>query len=210
VKRDAYINSSIKIVAVILICLGYGCTSAGQSAGSSCQSFEKASTIDLTNYLHGIVPNENNQDCITVAIRRLGEERYELAIPELVNLLDFRRPLTQQEEEGFFSHLPTVEGMFPAAQALELIGKNALPGLARALRSESTSDTSRENAVAVWMMNYKFEHAKGILSLKQEETSTNDSASKQRLRAALSNAVDKWCRQNEKEACRSAANSATP
>jgi hypothetical protein len=51
------------------------------------------------------------------------------AVPTLVKFLDFRRPLDETEKCGAYPHLRGVWDMYPAVDALESMGVNALPAL---------------------------------------------------------------------------------
>lgn len=156
----------------------------------------------LVQFLNTTVPDERNAHCVTWAINKLGKEHYEPAVKPLVRLLDFRRP--QTEGERIVHGLS--EDKFPAEEALELIGKSALPELLRAIEAGATPEASRENALNVWMEIFRQsdEHPKGIAELKQEETKVSDARAKARLRWAVEQAVGR-CNPPEQAACREAA-----
>ena len=172
-----------------------------------CSTLEASSSPDLVQYLNGVVADDNNAQCITWAIHKLGQERYEQSVTPLVRLLDFRRP--QSEGEKIFHGLS--DEQFPAKVALEMIGKKALPEVLRAIQGETSSDTLRQNALAVWMEIYRedSEHSKGVAELKEEETKATDDAIKRRLKWAIQKAV-KLCGPGELIKCRQAAETGTP
>jgi hypothetical protein len=167
-----------------------------------CYGLQNASAPDLLEFLNAVVPDEWNARCVTLAIHKLGNERHEPAIPALVKLLDFRLPLTPREE--IFRSLS--QAPFPAEEALERIGKKALPEVLRAIEADSTSAIARENALSVWMEIYREsdEQPKAVSLLKQEETKVSDSGIKQKLRWAVQKALT-YCNPPEKAACRQAA-----
>jgi hypothetical protein len=171
-----------------------------------CNALEAASSSDLVQFLNGVVADDENARCVTWAIHKLGQERYELAITPLVKFLDFRRP--QSEGERIFHGLS--QDVFPAEVALDLIGKKALPEVLRAIYGDTSSETTRQNALSVWMEIYRQdnEHPKGIAELKQEETKATDDAVKQRLKLAVRKAV-KLCNPGELIKCRQAAETGT-
>jgi hypothetical protein len=190
------------------------CRTLGQDHDSlqiECDSLRNATPPDLVQFLNAVIPDEKNGDCVTWAIRKLGKEQYEEAITALVKLLDFRRPATPAEKSGFYIRLQIIEEVFPAASALEAIGKKVLPEVLRAIEADSTSATARENAVAVWMEIHRYgdEHPKGLALLKQEEINAKDGATKQRLRWAIQKAMA-WCNPPEEAACREAARASAP
>jgi hypothetical protein len=143
---------------------------------------EHADSSDLVMFLNGVFLDEKNARCVTWAIHRLGNERYEPAISALVKLLDFHRPPTEDEKLGVHLRPQLVGEMFPAAESLEQIGEGSKAEVLRTIGSDSVSATARENAIAVWMEIYKYERPKGIALLKQEENKPNTEAVKQNLR----------------------------
>jgi hypothetical protein len=151
--------------------------------GQECESLRNAAPDDLTSFLNTAVPDQKNADCVTSAIRQLGARRHAPAVPTLVKLLDFRRPLDEREKHGAHSHMRGVWEMYPAVDALEMMGPKALPALLDAITAESSSLTARENAVVAWMEIYRRsdEHPKAVALLKQAQTKANDTATEQRL-----------------------------
>jgi hypothetical protein len=192
------------VVTIYFVCICAARSQEENGADTACDVFKNASPPDLVKYLNGVVPDDKNADCVTMAIRKLGKERYEAAITALVKFLDFRRPPTQDEKRGIYERPQSIDEVFPAALALELIGKNALPELLRAIEATPTSKTARDNAVAVWMEAYKYERPKGVALLKQEETKVNDDTIKQRLTWATQKAVT-YCGEPDLTACRQSA-----
>ena len=186
-------------------------TSATLARGQECENWRNASSTELVSLLSSAVPDQNNKDCMSWAIAKLGNQRYEAAVPVLIRLLDFKRPLTKSETQGVYLHPQTVWELYPAARALDAIGKTALPALVTAIKAESTSDIARVNAVAVLMGMHKYEKEKGVALLKQEETTATDDATKRRLQWAVGNAVQNWCGSPPEDAgCRAAANPEQP
>lgn len=176
---------------------------------NECDSLQNATPPDLVQFLNGVIPDGKNGDCVTWAIKKLGKEQYEPAIAMLTKLLDFRRPPTPREKQGIYLRLPIVSEIYPAAGALHLIGKKALPEVLRVIEADSGSALARENAVTVWMGMYRYEAAKGVALLKQEETKTKDIAIKQRLSWAISKALT-WCNPPDEAACRVSSRTGEP
>jgi hypothetical protein len=163
-----------------------------------CAPLSKYTSDELVSYLDGIVPNQENVDCITFAIKMLEKQRYEPAIPVLTKLLDFRRRRTAEEEGNLHT-------LFPATSALEEIGKASLPSVLAAIKAERTSERARENAVSVWMELYKYDESpEGVALLKREADETNDAAVKQHLTWAVSKALT-LCNPPDEEKCKTAA-----
>lgn len=206
--RGAILKRIKNVTVLLMLCLTFSFRTFGQvheKFEGWCVSLQNASAPDLVRFLSAVVPDdEMNARCVAWAIHKLGTEHHAPAIPALVRLLDFRSPRTQGEEA--FHGLS--EEVFPAEVALELIGKEALPEVLRAIEANSTSTIARENALSVWMEVYRAsdEQPKGIGLLKQEETKAKDDRVKQRLRWAIQKALT-HCGLQEQGACREAAGS---
>ena len=190
-------NARITLIGIFcLSVLGWG-------AAQECPSLQHASTTDLVAYLNGILPTDGNAECITVAIQRLAPQRFEPAVPGLVKLLDFRRPPTEDEKVHFLRRPQIPEELYPAAGALEEIGKKALPSVLEVIKFPPSAK-ARENAVTVWMQIYKYESAKGVESLRHEALQSEDPAIKDNLKWALSKAPTR-CSPKDKTQCEAAA-----
>lgn len=188
---------------VTLVCIG-------PVLGQECESLRNAEPDDLTSFLSTALPDQKNADCVTSAIRQLGARRHVPAVHALVKLLDFRRPLDEREKRGAYPHMRGVWEMYPAVDALESMGANALPALLDAMKADSSSLTARENAVVAWMEIYRRsdEHPKAVALLKQAETKAADSSTKQRFNWAVSKALT-WCNPADGPACKHAAETGT-
>jgi hypothetical protein len=170
-----------------------------------CDNLRSATPHDLVEFLSGIRPDQNNARCVTWAINKLGQERYEPAIQVLVRLLGFRRPETRHEEMGFHD-LAISMVPFPATEALAQIGARSQPEVLRAIGAESTSSQARENAVGVLMTLNQSDHAKAIACLKGEQSSSANYEMKERFASAMQQAL-RLCTASEQNACRKAATS---
>ena len=189
-----------KITALIcILCLSV----VGRCAAQECASLQHASPTQLVSYLDGVRPNEENAECITVAIKRLTPLRFEPAIPVLAKLLDFRRPPTKGEKFHFYLRPQIPEELYPAAGALEEIGEKALPSVLDVIKT-SSSTKARDNAVTVWMEIHKYEPVKGVASLRQEAIVADDPKFTENLKLALSKAVS-LCFSKGKIGCDTAA-----
>ena len=167
-------------------------------AAQQCVPLSKYTSDELVSYLDGSVPNQENVDCITFAIKMLGKQRYEPAIPVLAKLLDFRRRRTVEEEGNLHTS-------YPATSALEEIGKASLPSVLAAIKASSTSERARVNAVSVWMELYKYDESpEGVALLKREADGTTDATVKQHLHWAILKALT-WCNPSDEGKCKAAA-----
>jgi hypothetical protein len=196
----------VRRIGFVVLALGLLLTYPRRTRGQECDSLQTAASVDLVSFLSSVTPDQNNGDCITWAIKKLGAQRYEPAIPVLSGLLSFKRPPTEREKQGVYLRMQTIWEIYPAAGALDLFGKKALPSLMTTIKAESTTALARENAVAVLMGIHKYEKAQGVALLKQEEISASDDSTKQRLQWAISHAIQKWCHPPDDGGCKEAAN----
>jgi len=169
--------------------------------GKDCQDLHEAAPDALLTFLRRTHPNAQNADCITFAIRALGDQRYEPAVDVLAGLLDFRRPATELERTTV-----TLHTFYPASIALEQIGQSCLPQLLKVITDESFSAVARENAINVWMEIFKYKRAEGVASLKRAAKGISDPSARQKLDWALNYAL-KWCGPGDLPKCKEAANS---
>jgi hypothetical protein len=182
-----------------------------RASAQECNSLKNVPSNELVSYLNATVPDQKNAECITWAITELGNQGHEPGIATLVKFLDFKRPLVGREKLGLSLHPQGISEIYPAAGALCLIGKKALPKVLRAIEMDSTSATARENAVFVWMETFRYsdEHPKGVALLKQEEKKADNDAVKSRLSWAVQKALV-WCNPPEEVARKAAAQTGTP
>jgi hypothetical protein len=204
--KGATVRPINMVAGTIILCLAIPSLAIGQvheKYEGWCDSLQNASLPALGQFLNGVFPDQTNGRCITWVIDKLGKKQHEPAIPTLVKFLDFRAPLNPGEE--IFHQGLSVE-FFPAEEALESIGKNALPDVLRAIESDSTLPLAREKAVSVWMGIYRQsdEQPKAVSLLKQEETKVSAGAIKNRLKWAVQRALTQ-CNPLEKAACQQAA-----
>lgn len=189
-------------ILLLLVTVGLALTHA---SAADCSFAERASSDELVAYLTGVVPNEDNSECVTFAVKRIDNMRYEPAVPVLIKLIDFRRPPTALEKQGIVLRPQVIDEIYPAASALERIGKPALPALVEAIGSPTTSTAVRKNAVSVWMVIYKHNPSEGVTRLREEAMAAlADSPARENLKWALSEAQS-LCNPSDKARCRSAA-----
>lgn len=187
------------IIAVLLL--------GGRSvAAQECDQLRDATSVELVSYLNGVPPDRQDGQCITFAITKLGKQRYEAAVPVIAALLDFRRPADSREKGGLYLHIQGIDEVYPAARALEEIGKSSLPAVLAVIKEQSSSARARENAVFVWMEEHKYESPKGVALLKQEADKMEDTTAKLNLRSAVTKALA-WCNPRDEARCRAAAQS---
>jgi len=140
---------------------------------------------------------------LAFAINKIGDQRYEPAVPVLTRLVEFRWPPNARQKQRRFVLEHDGFTIYPAANALEQIGKNALPAVAEVLKAPVMSRQAGEVAVSVWMQIHKDEPVKGVALLKQEADKTKDPAARQRLGWAAYKALS-WCGPSDEAQCKAA------
>ncbi|HEV2729240.1 MAG TPA: hypothetical protein VGV15_04340 [Terriglobales bacterium] len=170
-----------------------------------CATLQGASPDKLVSYLNRVADRRQNAPCVAFAIKKIGEQRYEPAIPVLTKFLEFRWPLGVNQKQRRFALEHDGFTIYPAADALEKIGKNSLPAVLRAMKANSTSRQEMEVAVSVWMTIYKDQTPMGVALLKQEADRTTQPMARQQLGWAAIRAAMGWCNSSEQTQCDAAA-----
>jgi hypothetical protein len=182
----------VSLIAIVLLVTTIGVC-------QECQKLRGASAEDKVSYLESI-KGRADEDCITYAIEWLGGNKFEPAIPVLVKFLNFYRHPSGWEAATNSMHTST----YPAASALENIGKSALPSVLNVLKLDSAQQISRDNAVEVWMVVHGADVVNAVAELKRSADEVDDIKAKQRLLSAVSAAL-KWCGSSDKSSCEQAA-----
>jgi len=193
-KRDAFIS----ILAVALL------FATARLMASDCAHFQSPSPDRLVSYLSEVRPDQANGPCIASAISKLGDQRYEPAIPTLTKLLDFHWPPGARQKQARFVIEHDGSSIYPAANALKQMEAKALPAVLDEIRAKSSSRTAVEVAVSVWMTIYKDQAPTGVALLKQESDRTADPMTRQKIAWAARRAAT-WCAPSEESQCRIAA-----
>lgn len=176
-------------------------------AAQDCNRLRVTSTYDdLVSYLGKPAPTQVDAECIAFAINRLGEKRYEPAIPVLLKFLDFRWPRGAWQKQHYYLKRPNPSNVyvFPAAKALEAMGKSALPALLEVIKTGTTSRVGSETAVTIWMANFENQRPRGVALLKQEADVARDPGVRLHLLQAVARAAD-WCGPADEAQCVAAA-----
>jgi hypothetical protein len=121
-------------------------------------------------------------ECVEVAIRRLGQERYVPAAGLLASWLDFKSTIYFVAGDVVFN---TQWGYrYPAALALYEIGLPAEAALVRVFAAPSLSDTVETNAGDTLMLIHRDDMSKGVAALTAAAKATPDAVISARLRDA--------------------------
>jgi hypothetical protein len=191
---------------------------ASNADAEECNSQEQAKMRNLMSYLDKTVPNDANAERVNYVIKTLRERPCAPTVSVLVKFLDFRRPLSDPEETGEAAFHPlTNEAHYPAIAVLDEItefSKSArsevFTAVLNVIGSASSSNTARENAVAVWMFMHREEPARGVALLRKQVIRASDPAVKANFILALSKAQTRWCDPKSEASCKAAARMPKP
>ena len=112
-----------------------------------CRRFQGASPAELTSYLDGTARSPENESCAAFAINQLGSLRYKPAIPALTKWLELRWPPgAHQKQRRFVIEHDGGVTIYPAAAALEAMGKDALPAVLNAIKTNPIPSRRRRPA----------------------------------------------------------------
>lgn len=187
------IKAILAIALLLVLVRGIG--------AQECTHLQTASPVTLTSYLDETVRSPKNEPCAAFAIKQLGSQGYRLGAPALTKWLDLRWPPGAHQKQRRFVIEPDGFTIYPAAAALEGMGKDALPAVLEAIKTNPGSREWTEAAVSVWMTFYKDRAPTGVALLKQEADKATDPAVRNRLGLAAFLARG-WCTQSEKAQCR--------
>jgi len=177
-----------------------------RAGAQECGQLQSASPNELTSYLDGTVRSHENEPCAAFAINQLASLRYKPAIPALTKWLELRWPPGAHQKQRRFVIEHDGSTIYPAATALEAMGKDALPTVLNAIKTNPVPRREwMEVAAEVWMTAYKDHAPTGVALLKQESDRATDPATRQRAGWAAFYALG-WCNPSEREQCRAALN----
>ena len=111
-----------------------------------CGQLQGASPDELTSYLAGTVRSTDNEPCAAFAINQLGSLRYKPAIPALTKWLELRWPPGAHQKQRRFVIEHDGSTIYPAATALEAMGKDALPAVLNAIKTNPIPSRRRRPA----------------------------------------------------------------
>src|SRR5207245_1297981 len=132
-----------------------------------CSRLQGSSPAELTSYLDRAVRSPRNERCAAFAINHLGSKRYKPAIPALTKSLELRWPPGAHQKQRRFVIERDGFTIYPAAAALEGMGKDALPAVLNAIKTKPSFPEWMEAAVSVWMTAQKDQAPSGVAQLKR-------------------------------------------
>lgn len=133
----------------------------------------------------------SNPDKLKETIEKVGQKKIVEAIPQLINLLDFRYKYFWEGTGVGFKIIPE-GGDRPAVGALISIGKPTLPALVKVIETEDEDSLNSKNALIVIQTIFFDEQPKGIEFLKKLTLESDNSTKHLRLLKALQKTEELW------------------
>jgi hypothetical protein len=158
----------------------------------------------LTSFLSSslkVAPEQRDTACIEFALRHLEYKPSEETAKLVVRYLDFERPLSEAECQGFMVHGPMTDtNLHPAIGTLMTFGQTATPTLLSVI-GDSPSETTVRNAIRTLMAIFRGEPVKGVELLEEQSRAQRDESS-ENFRTAAEKAVQ-WCGKQYRQQCES-------
>jgi hypothetical protein len=189
-------------------------STAGNLRAQSCPELQKGPSDErsLVAFLNQEGNAGKSADCVTYAIRRLGDLNYDgksttggvgapAVVEVLVKYLDYKRP-----EPGFGTlGVGGNNELYPAVSALVSIGKAANPVLLKVIKNGSLTDTARENAFDAYIYIHRGNEIAAVRALKMAAKSEKDTNAAERLNKAAKEAAMR-CLEETQPACEKLSN----
>jgi hypothetical protein len=180
--------------------------SLGKSAESQCVLLSPSSLPqELTSFLRASIdvsPEKRDAVCVEFALRHLEYQSSEENAKLLIRYLDFTRPVSQAEHEGFMIHGPMTEAnMHPAIGTLATFGKTAVQPLLSVI-GDPPSELIAHNAIHALMGVFRDKPTEGIDLLKHQ-ASVFPPSKAANFKDAAQQALQ-WCGKRYRQQCESA------
>lgn len=176
------------------------------SLDGECVLKQSSPPQDMISFLEASIdvpPEKRDAACIEFAIRHLEYRSSEDNAKLLIRYLDFTRPLSPAEKEGFTIHGPMTEAnMHPAIGVLATFGKTAVPPLLSVIADPPSEPVAR-NAIHALMGVFRRRPTEAI-GLLRSQASVSPPSQAANLRDAAQTALQ-WCRKQYGQQCESAA-----
>ena len=193
--------SDVFITAGITLTMAAGCAAA---AGPECEQLKGLKADKLLGYLAADRADWQPR-CALYAMTQIGVQQYTPAIGLLIRSLDYRLPDEVWKNPYGLGHLVDTATIYPAADALSLIGKPAVAALVTSIGSGDSSHLIREHAIYTLGLILRDYESETVVVLSRASRTASDPATAQRLSDAAKDAAAK-CRPDLRNVCINALN----
>lgn len=174
-------------------------------AAENCESLASGSPEAAVEYLESAEPK--TLPCVRMAFQQIGRSQAETAIPILVKLLGYKRPLNETEKHGISFRGKGAEEMYPAIRSLAAFGPKAEPTVIDFIsRNEDEGEIERQNALHVLVLIRHGGILKLIQDLHQKSLLLAGTVEGDALLSAAKQLVRDWCDSEIKPQCENAMN----
>lgn len=173
--------------------LGYNVSSRSNQQLKENDMTVKEKWQSLIRILEDTNLRENSPEKVVAAIQQIGKLKNAGAIsaldavPALVDLLDYKKVVEKKSDVDaiFEPHLIGPGENYPAINTLFLIGKPALPYLAKAIEGNELESIKSKNALITISYIFREDLSKGIEFLEKAKTETTNPEAKFRIQKAI-------------------------
>ena len=151
-------RTGIMVTALFLL----GTFIPGKANLKTCTELDSGTESQMIAYLTQARQSGGNKQCIVSAIRRLSNKKSVGSVEVLTDFLDYKRPLTTEEQAGVWIRTKSPEELCPAVSALFSMGKEAVPGILRAITNTQPSTVKWDNAVYALMLIHRDDPIAGV------------------------------------------------
>ncbi len=189
-------NTSVKAVLLLLLWL-----SPISAVGQGCDALKSGSTAAAIEYLRHVGDDATAAPCVSHAFQQIASSPPEQAIPLLVDLLGYKRPLSEGERRGIFMHGNGPNVLYPAVYELYTLGKPAESALLRFMaETKDAGRIERDNALYTLLLIHHGNAMDVIEALTKASHASENGDARARLRVAAREAT-KWCDDRIKVKC---------
>jgi hypothetical protein len=163
------------------------------AAGQECEALKSGSPSAAIGYLRHTGDDTTAKPCVDRAFRQIASAPQEQAISLLIDLLGYKRPLSEGERLGIFMHGDGPNVLYPAVHELYALGEPAEPALLRFVAGiKDAGRIDRENALFTLLLIHHGNAMDVVEILTKESNASGNDSARARLQAAARDAA-KWC-----------------
>jgi hypothetical protein len=192
-------NTMRTVIEAVLLVIGL---SPALAVGQGCSALNANSASQAFEYLRDASPQTAVLSCVLRAFHQIASSPTDEAIPLLIELLGYKRPLSEGEQHGIFMHGNGPDVLYPAVSELFALGKPAeQPLLHFVAGNKDTARIERDNALYAMLIVHHGNAEEVVDALMLESRASGDEAERARLCAAAKAVAAKWCDDRNRVKC---------
>lgn len=187
-------------VAIIVTTLSLMLVSSPVLASDTCEALTSASAEEAVKALDS--GQLKTAECAMTAFQLIHGLPSQDAIPILIRLLGYKRPLREAERQGFLKHGPLPDTMYPAVKSLYQIGTSAEPALIEVIaQTEDKNSIEYKNALYTLRLIRHFDVVPTIRLLRKRSLSLAGTPAATRLESAAVYLQARYCTGERSQRC---------